>query len=104
MKRLTTDNPKGNFETLMNLAYAKDKRVFLRGVYEDGGDMELYDFISLCVRDTGCGATARELEDGICEECYCEFGYLSWVCVQAAELRGRLKMYEDADTSLEIRE
>lgn len=29
MNRLTTDNPQSNFETMMNFAYAKDRRVVL---------------------------------------------------------------------------
>ncbi len=30
MKRLTTDNPQGNFETMLNYAYDKDGAVVLR--------------------------------------------------------------------------
>ena len=97
MKRLTTDTPHGNFETMMNFAYAKNGEVWLRGA-DDGKDAELCAYIAkrafyldLCeITNKGdvieaCGAA----------DCFCAFGALFAAATQAAELRARLAAYED---------
>ena len=94
--RLTTDNPLGNFDALMNYAYAKDGNVLIRYA-NNQENMDLCDYIAhhaKCDR----AINAQEVLDGACLECddfYCPLGRAYFASVQAAELRGRLKMYED---------
>lgn len=96
MKRLTTDNPQGNTETMLNYAYAKDGRVYLRyGNGED--DIDLCDYISQEAESKSCHPTLEEVMEGACMECDCNPAILYWVAVQAAELRERLKEYEDRE-------
>lgn len=94
MKRLTTDTPQNNTETMLNFAYAKDGRVLLR--YGNGRqDIDLCEYIAQETADKGCHLTPEEVMEGVCMECDCNLAILYWVAVQAAELRERLKMYED---------
>lgn len=91
MKRLTTDNPKTNYETLLNYAYAKDNEVYLR--YGNGSsDIKLTEYIA---GEACCEVTPEEIMDGHCHECDCIVAILNAVATQAAELRARLKAYED---------
>lgn len=94
MKRLTTDNPKGNFESLMNFAYAKDNKVFIPQPYKE--DIDLCEYIANSKKKE-CSCTAESVLKGCCLECDrdCELGILYYCAVQAAELRERLKLYED---------
>nr|DAF88433.1 MAG TPA: hypothetical protein [Siphoviridae sp. ctdHi7] len=99
-KRMTTDNPQDNLETMLNYAYAKDKRVILR--YGDGErNIDLCDYISRKAKQHCCGyaPTSEEVMDGACMElgCDCVLSELYAVATQAAELRERLKEYEDAE-------
>ena len=99
MKRFTTDNPQNNFETMMNLIYAKDGWQHIR---HGDTDMKTTDFcLELC--------KARECEPfGKCETdeekdeclCSCLFDGCPIATVYAAmcgygHTRSRLKMYED---------
>lgn len=99
MKRFTTDNPQNNFETMMNLVYAKDGWQHIR---HGDTDMKTTDFcLELC--------KARECEPfGKCETdeekdeclCSCLFDGCPIATVYAAmcgygHTRSRLKMYED---------
>lgn len=94
MDRLTTDNPKTNLQTLLNYAYAKDKAVHLAfGNEED--DIPLDEYIAHEARERGCPRTTTEVMEGGCMECDCPIAILNAVAIQAAELRGRLKMIED---------
>lgn len=96
MHRLTTDNPQNNTETMLNYAYAKDGKVFLR--YGDGEeDIDLCEYVSRQAKDKICHPSPQEVMDGECMECDCELAVLYWVAVQAAELRARLKEYEDKE-------
>lgn len=97
MKRLTTDNPNGNFESMMNYAYAKDGKVFLRYGAEKY-DIDLCEYMERVTARCE-GTKAKDFEEGACLECNCdcELGILYAVATQAAELRARLKMYEDRD-------
>lgn len=96
MKRLTTDNPKNNTETMLNYAYAKDGQVFLR--YGNGEEnINLCEYISQETEGKGCHPTPEEVMQGACMECDCPFAILYWVAVQAAEIRERLKYYEDRE-------
>jgi hypothetical protein len=44
MKRLTTDEPQGNYDGMLNMAFAKNKEVYLRGAGEYGKDISLVDY------------------------------------------------------------
>ena len=104
--RLTTDNPLGNFDALMNYAYAKDGNVLIRYA-NNQENMDLCDYIAHHAK-CDCAINAQEVLDGACLECddfYCPLGRAYFASVQAAELRGRLKMYEDlAEQALKERE
>lgn len=98
MKRLTTDSPTSNVEMLLNFAYSKDGRVTLRGLAGGDGDVDLCDYIEQQRRELGfdCGVCAADVMDGACMECDCVLAVLNVLAIQAAELRSRLAMYEDA--------
>ena len=94
--RLTTDNPLGNFDALMNYAYAKDGNVLIRYA-NNQENMDLCDYIAHHAK-CDCAINAQEVLDGACLECddfYCPLGRAYFASAQAAELRERLKMYED---------
>ena len=95
MKRLTTDNPKGNIERLTNIAYVKDGRVHLS--YADGeNDIDLCEYVSRLANAKGYNFTPKDImDDGLMEYEDEDFAVLYYLAVQAAELRARLKMYED---------
>ena len=99
-ERLTTDNPNTIDAKILNYAYAKDNRVMLRFA---GGeeDVDLCKYVAANVSNTtDCQITAEEVMDGACLECCsekCPIGCLYFASVQAAELRGRLKNYEDLE-------
>lgn len=110
MKRLTTDTPKSNLHTALNLFYAKDGQAWVRGggsapEYEDA---TLNDYIRKAIKQVAtCPPMFDELDDEKLAEVMADWcmdeieshegiiGMLytaGWVC---AELRARLKMYED---------
>lgn len=94
MDRLTTDNPETNLQALLNYAYAKDKAVHLAlGNGEDNIPLDEYIAHEACQR--GCQTTTTEVMEGGCMECDCPIAILNAVAIQAAELRGRLKLIED---------
>lgn len=102
MERLTTDNPKGNFETVLNYVYSKDGIAYIRN---DGvnDDVPLHEWARRECIARGCdnfsGDTFQEIDETICE---CAFDYgecpiflaYTFAC-QACHLRDRLKRYED---------
>lgn len=95
MKRLTTDNPQGNFDRLMNFAFDKDHKAMLS--YADGEEnVELHSYISKLAKQKGIDLSPDEImEDGLMDFADEDFAILYYCAVQAAELRARLKMYED---------
>lgn len=106
---LVTDSPSGNFSTMMNYAYVKDREVYIRNAAEDGSDILLNQYIrKLCI-ENGCD----ELEDVSLEEfpleitsCGLDYGdcpnFILWVAAtQAAELRARLQKYEQAGVDVD---
>lgn len=98
MQRMTTDTPQTNMETLMNFAYAKDKEVHL--TYGDGmEDVTLADYIvDHAKSDFECAVNREDVINGdSCWECDCPLAVLNAVATQAAELRAKLKKYEDAE-------
>lgn len=97
MERLTTDKPQNNSENALNLAYAKDKWVHIRGM-----DESFTDYIKKGCRRNGCNLS--EMSDHEVCECVTECAFsnpecpvflLFMVATQAAELRARLSTYED---------
>ena len=102
MKRLTTDNPEGNYESLMNFAKAIDRNVVL--TYANGKEnMDLCEYISFHSKGV-CELSPEEVMDGACLECddyNCSLGVAYRTAVQAASLRERLKELEDKEESKE---
>lgn len=105
MNRLTTDTPKDNTETMLNMAYAENSWVKIRGM-----EKEFTSYLAeQCRRTNKCDLSDCDAME-ICEaitECnfsnpHCPIFLLHTVAVQAAELRARLKEYED--TGLEPEE
>ncbi len=100
MQRMTTDTPQTNIETLLNFAYGKDKEVHL--TYGDGmEDVTLADYIvDHAKSDFECAVNREDVINGdSCWECDCPLAVLNAVATQAAELRSKLKKYEDAEES-----
>ncbi|MBR4193568.1 MAG: hypothetical protein IKO68_00175 [Oscillospiraceae bacterium] len=98
MNRLTTDTPHGNFETMMNFAYAKNGEVWIRGAGGDGGDMKLNEYIFDVLQGDKYYCEVDHPDDipEFClDACFCELGALFAAATQAAELRARLAAYED---------
>ncbi|MBR4291644.1 MAG: hypothetical protein IKT52_13550 [Oscillospiraceae bacterium] len=116
MMRLTTDAPKTNLESALNLFYAKDGEAWvLRGGSDSANvDVTLFDYIRSAILNTlGPNTPILDLDneeignvlsegwlfdgnktvEGIIATLYTA----GWV---AAELRARLKMYEDRDDEL----
>lgn len=113
MKKIVTDNPQDNMEVMMNLAFVKDKEVWIRGGGEDGEDCTLIDFTNRMCASHDClfDITPNEIDEedidntGDCLlECSmsgCPIGTAYFIAIQAAELRERLRMYEAKDGDLE---
>lgn len=98
-KRLTTEDPQGNYEWMHNLTTVKNREVYLRE-WNNECDVNLVDF---------CKAEYKKIygnEPNVSTE---EFGELMdgddllsafyWMAVGYAELRNRLKQYEDTGLS-----
>lgn len=116
MKRLTTDNPQNNLQTALNLFFVKDGQAWVRGggEYPDYPDVTLDDYIVSAIKHC---ATSPELfdmlDDGVIGEVMADWAMegnvskegLLGVLYQAgwafAELRERLKKYEEAGLSPE---
>ena len=96
MSKFVTDHPISNVECMLNLAYTKDHRVFLR--WADGKkDVDLCEYISYHAREKGCDVSPDDVMNGSCLECDCKIATLNNIAIQAAELRGKLKRYEDTE-------
>lgn len=95
MNRLTTDKPVGNTERMLNFAYCADGRVKL--LYAEGKDnIDLCEYVAYRATSVGCCLTDDDVMDGSCvEDCDCVLSVLYTIAVQAAELRERLKQYEN---------
>ncbi len=103
MKRLTTETPDGNFETMLNFVFSKDGWTHIR---HDGseGTVPLTQWAKAQCILHGCGEfsaeTPQEIDEEICD-CMmmdfpdCPIGLAYCFAVQASHLRDRLKMYED---------
>lgn len=116
MERLTTNNPKNNLQTALNLFFVKDGQAWVRGggPEPDYKDCSLYDYIRATMAgvldpadvarmnigqltDEEIGAAMADwLMDGHC----CIPGLIAHLYTAAwafAELRARLMKYEDAE-------
>lgn len=93
--RLTTDNPVGNIERMLNFAYCDNGRVKL--LCADGKEnIDLCEYVAYRATSMGCCLTDDDVMAGAClEGCDCILSTLYTIAVQAAELRERLKQYED---------
>ena len=102
MKRLTTDKPSGNFETMLNFVYGKDGWAYIR---HDGkkADVPLTGWAKKQCLEHGCDefpeTTPEEIDQEICD-CMmdypgCPVALAYCFASQAVHMRGRLKMYED---------
>lgn len=115
MIRLTTDSPKDNFESALNLFYAKDGEAWVLGGGDtpDFKDVTLRDYIkkvscTLLPHDT----ELLELDKAELDECLYEWLFYGSSHIRGiiavlyaagwafAELRARLKMYEDQEDEL----
>ena len=110
MDRLVNDDPQTNTEVMFNLAYVKDKEVWIRGGGDDGEDCALIDFTNRMCASHDClfDITPNEIdEEDIdntgdrlleCSMSGCPIGTAYFIAIQAAELRERLRTYEEKDT------
>ena len=93
---------------MLNLVFAKDMECWVRYGGADGKDCTLVDFCKRmcanygeCVYDSGFPAeesTNLDVIGDVFADCSgegCPVGTAYFAMIQAAELRGRLKMYED---------
>lgn len=103
MKRLTTDTPDGNFETMLNLVFGKDGWAHIRHDGEEGTVPLTQWAKAQCILH-GCGEFSAETPGEIDEEisdCLmmdfpdCPIALAYGFAVQACHLRDRLRMYED---------
>ena len=107
MNKLVTDDPQTNTEVMFNLAYVKDKEVWIRGGGDDGEDCTLIDFTNRMCASHDClfDITPNEIdEEDIdntgdrlleCSMSGCPIGTAYFIAIQAAELRERLRKYEN---------
>jgi hypothetical protein len=105
MERLTTENPKGNTEIMLNIVFVKDNEAWLRRTGENGEDISL---INYCIKEHKDfygyefdGETSAEefgeYMDG--DDLFCTF---YWACVGFAEVRHRLIKYEDESEKIRM--
>lgn len=103
MKRLTTDTPNGNFETMLNLVFGKDGWAHIRTDGEEGAVPLTQWAKAQCILH-GCGEFPAETPEEIDEkisDCLmmdfpdCPIALAYGFAVQACHLRSRLKTYED---------
>lgn len=108
LPKMVTDNPKGNFEVMLNLVYGKDGRSYIR-YSEDGTDgMPITDFCfkKLCP-EFGCSAFADqtmtdEEQDELLFDCVfdnCPVATVYQALCGYEHLRDRLRKHEDAMTN-----
>ncbi|MBD5169342.1 MAG: hypothetical protein HDT20_04370 [Oscillibacter sp.] len=101
MKRLTTDNPSNNFETMLNFVYGKDGWAHIRHDGENA-DVPLTEWARKRCSKEGCMELPERPEDLDAEICDCAMRFPDCLIAlaycfasQAVHMRSRLKMYED---------
>ena len=107
MKQLVTDNPQNNTEHMMNIAFVKDEEVWIRNGGKGGEDCTLVDFCRrMCTVSGACAyeSVPYEATDDLdtigdilmdCSGEGCPIGTTYFAMIQAAELRERLRLYEN---------
>lgn len=100
MNRLTTNCPKNNFETVLNLVYSRDGWQYIRHGDEE---MKTTDFCLMLCKERGCVTLRNPMSDEAKDEflCVCVFDGCPIATIYAAlsgfgHVRDRLKKYEDA--------
>ncbi|MEE0858302.1 MAG: hypothetical protein U0M12_02405 [Acutalibacteraceae bacterium] len=100
LRKVITDEPTTDYEAMLNFARVNDGEIVL--AYTDGEkDVNLCEYIAKLAARKGCFCTAENVRKGeSCSfDCDCEVLILNMVAIQAAELRERLKYYEDKENS-----
>lgn len=117
MKRLTTEKPQDNVQSTLNLFYIKDKETWIRG----GGpapeyrDVTLDDFMRRMIKEKHLDVKVPEdwkefsamMAEWLMDEPESETGMLALVYAAAwgfAEIRERLKRYEDTGAMPDVLE
>ena len=107
MKPLVTDNPQNNTEQMLNLSFVKNGEVWIRNGGKDGEDCKLVDFCRrMCAMSGLCAyeSVTYEATDDLdtigdilmdCSGEGCPIGTTYFAMIQAAELRERLRLYEN---------
>ena len=103
MDRLTTDKPRGNFQTMLNFVHSKDGLAYIAYGDESGKPIPLTEWAKKQCEDRNCtfpeNATPEQIDDCICDCAYGDYDcpvFLAYTfACQACHLRDRLKMYED---------
>ena len=114
MERLTTDHPQDNTETALNLFYVKDGEAWARngGEEPDYPDVRLFDFARRLIREHGVEEfmepdsddmeLGEQISDALFDGPDTTEGLVALLYTTAwafAELREKLKQYEDAEAA-----
>lgn len=105
MKKIVNDNPQDNVGMMQNLAFIKDKEVWIRCGSKQGEDCTLIDFVNRACTEHRCedathlkalGHDFDNVGDMLmfCSGDGCPIGTFYYVACQAAELREYLRVYE----------
>ena len=100
MKRLTTDNPDGNFETMLNFVYGEDGWAHIRHDGENE-NVPLTEWAKKQCEEKGCflAGSAEEIDETLCDcrmDCPdCPIALAYCFASQSVHMRTRLKRYED---------
>jgi len=99
LQRLTYDEPEGIYESMHNTAFVLDREVMLRGMGKNGEDVNLCAYCAAeCKKQ--CETDLSEVpssEFGEFMDCECPVAVLFFIAAGAAEMREKLKQYEDAE-------
>lgn len=100
--RLTKDEPKGNYQLLHNCTTIIDREVYLK---DFDGDRNLVDYCKSHCKNK-CDVQFDANADTFAEymDCDCIVARFYLLAVGHAELRQRLKYYEDKEESMVISE
>ncbi len=106
MNRLTTENPTTNFETMMNMVYAKDGWQYIRHGAEG---MSTIDFCSMLCHQRECPlrpeeTATNEAKDELFYDCLferCPIATVYAALCGYGHVRDRLMKYEDAGVDLQ---
>ncbi len=101
MKRMTTDKPRNNFETMLNFVHGRDGWAHIYD--EDGREVNLITWALNQCHERGCDdfpcKTLEDYDESLCscmeDFASCPIAMAYCFASQAVHLRSRLKMYED---------